>query len=204
MRKLSLLLISILVLMGTGGIAAAAPMTWTDVIDFNPDRLVPPTLSYHHSIADDGFTSYWMDNENGDDQVFSYDLEVEIYDDNQGSWRRGWLGGLVYIHDYGEAAAIWTAGGVYSYNFAFSSNTYNNDGDLHEFLGIADIYHDGTLNVSISSWYGDFYVASSTLTAHGDNGTDGMAPVPEPATMILMGLGLVGLAGVSRKKLLKK
>ena len=40
--------------------------------------------------------------------------------------------------------------------------------------------------------------ASAVLTLNGDN-----APVPEPATLLLMGSGLLGLAGLNRKKMKK-
>lgn len=90
----------------------------------------------------------------------------------------------------------------YAFGYAESG-----DWDLGEVDTGDYIYHvglsavaDGAFAVTLASFGGDFFINSSELYIE----YDGAAPVPEPATILLMGLGLVGLAASSRKKLLKK
>ncbi len=201
MKRLILVLCTVTLFFGMVGSAMALPVTWTDTIDFTPNILIPPTYSYWHDISDDGFSTWWT---GGDDTITSFSLEVALYDDNEVDisserhvtrWFLGipvaWEWVTVTNPDGTEGAKI--SFGLEAHEFTFDNGSETYTGNL---LGTLDIWHDGTLNVCVSSDFGDFYLDSSTLTVNGDDGT---APVPEPATLMLLGSGLIGLAGFRRK-----
>ncbi len=124
--------------------------------------------SYTHSLLDDGFTP-------GADVVVDGTLAIDIFDD-----RDYWPEIVIFTV---EAFDLDTGG------FTFGSAFF---GDL-EVNALSAINADGLLDVTITSFFGDFYVGNSVLTVNTQS-------VPTPPLLLLMSLGLMGLGVIRRRK----
>ena len=185
MKKFLTFLCAVTLVLGLVGSASAVPWTWTDT--YNPEDIYfsapskngVQSWNFQHDITDDGFDV-------GDDLVWNYDITLSFYDDSQGRREPG-------DRPY-EFVSINLPGSI--------TDRYWIEIDITDvelgasFWGLVELNSSGLLDVTLTRERGDFFFAESTLNAHGCE----TAPVPEPSTILLMGIGLLGLVGYSRKR----
>jgi hypothetical protein len=179
-RILALLIVS----MGFAATAQAAyiPATWTDTINFTNTTLSDASrdtrrVIYTHDITDEGFRPL-IDEINLD---HSFDLSLWLADDGDAD---------------GEKARIdLTFGLGLNYFTTTSFGLVGAEFGGYSLVGWAQLNYLGSLTITIASLGGDFNVLSSQLTAYGSRHT-----VPEPGTLALLGIGLLGMAFSLRRR----
>jgi hypothetical protein len=105
-----------------------------------------------------------------------------------------------------DVVSVGTITGTLTNSLTWSWQTWS-FADTHLNMDVAEAFDpwsesilDVTLSWNESGCLNTLYLDRSLLTIDYDNGS---APVPEPASMLLLGTGFVGLAGFSRRKLKK-
>ena len=177
-------------------LACANPMQLVDTTDLQAienDRDNSDLLSYggDHVNYLEGFGDWvsWQHQYIFDpraEELLSGKLELTFRDDESDTsfFSKEWAFGFA-------EGGTWGLGEV-------DSGTYSYE------LGLSAL-EDGIFQVIVLSLGGDFYLDKSVLTIdYNAVPGSGSAPVPEPATMLLFGTGLAGLAAITARRKKKK
>jgi hypothetical protein len=209
MKKLAIVLLGLAFIFGLTQVVAAAPITFTDTTEFTATGTTPGGDLDDYGWGEvnklDGILNYvdgmgplgsdyvaWTHHFDFNPpalEVLSGSLSIQLYDDQvkEYKWFR-WTGN--YIDD-----KAWEFGGGIAEDGNYDLGEV--DTGTYSFDVTASYLEDGAFSILLGSLGGDFYISQSDLTIEYN-------PVPEPATILLMGVGLLGLAGFSRKKMSKR
>jgi hypothetical protein len=155
--------------------ALANAYTWDQTIDFNPApqiTLLSP-FSFSHDLTTDGFNY-------NTDYISSYKMTLSLHNDK----------GMI---DYVTIDQPGLFSDTTTLLLNWSVATVNTGTSVE---GLWSLNKDGTLAITVKSIFGSFFLDSSTLVAQGTKAPT--AAVPEPASIALLAVGLIGIAVMRR------
>ena len=154
------------------GGANATAITWT-TNTWSPNTTVSSQISHDFSILTKGFQP-------GLDTISQVIFQITLKDDSSWDTSETWR---VSFNDGSSWSTALSAS--YGSNKEFSLSVPTN------------YLLDGLLRVIVQAKTGDFKLVSALLTVKGDRKT---TAVPEPGTIVLLGLGLLVLAWAARRR----